>query len=56
MLVDAGGDNTTLKRHGGWKSTEVAESYIDNSLNNRLNVSDKIMTHIRIIEPSMFQI
>jgi hypothetical protein len=53
MLVDTGGDITTLKRHGGWKSTEVAEGDIDNSLNNRLNVSDKIMTHI--IEPSMLQ-
>jgi hypothetical protein len=42
MLVDAGGDNTTLKRHGGWKSTEVAESYIDNSLNNRLRAGFSI--------------
>ncbi|XP_061723705.1 uncharacterized protein LOC133529938 [Cydia pomonella] len=32
LLVDAGGDVTSLKRHGGWKSTTVAESYIDNSI------------------------
>lgn len=44
MLIDAGADVTTLKRHGGWKSTEVAEGYIDNSLNNRLNVANQIMT------------
>lgn len=34
MLVDAGGDITSLKRHGGWKSTTVAEGYIDESLQN----------------------
>ncbi|CAH1371642.1 unnamed protein product, partial [Tenebrio molitor] len=26
ILVDAGGDILSLKRHGGWKSTTVAES------------------------------
>lgn len=50
MLVDAGADVTTLKRHGGWKSTEVAESYIDNSLNSRLNVASKIMTQFNPTE------
>lgn len=34
MLVNAGGDITSLKRHGGWKSTEVAEGYIDNTFNH----------------------
>lgn len=28
LLVDAGGDITALKRHGGWKSTTVRKAYI----------------------------
>lgn len=35
MLVDAGGDLTMLKRHGGWKSSTVAEGYIDDSITNK---------------------
>lgn len=46
MLVDAGADITTLKRHGGWKSTEVAESYIDNSVNSRISIANKILGEI----------
>lgn len=29
LLVEGGADITTLKRHGGWKSNSVAESYIE---------------------------
>ncbi|KAK5645176.1 hypothetical protein RI129_006476 [Pyrocoelia pectoralis] len=47
ILVDAGGDITTLKRHGGWKSTTVAESYIDDSIQNKINVSEKILNSIQ---------
>lgn len=43
MLVDAGADITTLKRHGGWKSTTVAEGYIENSLNSRLTIANKLL-------------
>ncbi|KAL7297925.1 hypothetical protein TKK_0009095 [Trichogramma kaykai] len=28
LFVDAGADSTVLKRHGGWKSSTVAEGYI----------------------------
>ncbi|XP_031335009.1 uncharacterized protein LOC116164903 [Photinus pyralis] len=49
MLVDSGADVTMLKRHGGWKSTEVAESYIDDSENNRIAIANKIMN--AVIEP-----
>lgn len=42
LLVDAGGDITTLKRHGGWKSTSVAEGYIEDSLQNKLNTEKLI--------------
>ncbi|ERL88893.1 hypothetical protein D910_06274 [Dendroctonus ponderosae] len=32
LLVDAGASFETLKRHGKWKSSTVAEGYIDNML------------------------
>ncbi|KAJ8918180.1 hypothetical protein NQ315_014046 [Exocentrus adspersus] len=35
LLANAGGDITTVKRHGGWKSTTVAENYIDESLSTQ---------------------
>lgn len=43
FLVDAGADITSLKRHGGWKSSDVAEGYIDESLSNKLEVAKKIL-------------
>ena len=42
VLVDAGGDITLLKRHGGWKSTAVAEGYIENSLTNKKAIGSLI--------------
>jgi hypothetical protein len=33
MVVDAGGDILTLKRVGGWKSSGIAEGYVDDSIN-----------------------
>ncbi|KAJ8964154.1 hypothetical protein NQ317_001275 [Molorchus minor] len=32
LLADAGVDITTIKRHAGWKSTTVAEGYVENSI------------------------
>lgn len=46
LLVDSGGDITTLKRHGGWKSTTVAEGYIDESIANKIQVSNQILNSI----------
>lgn len=43
MLVDAGANLTCLKRHGGWKSSSVAESYIDDSITNKVDVANKIL-------------
>jgi hypothetical protein len=42
LLVDGGGDILTLKRHGGWKLSTVAESYVDES-NNKLQVSNQML-------------
>lgn len=32
LLADSGADISVLKRHGGWKSTSVAERYVEDSL------------------------
>ena len=42
LYVDSGGDITGLKRHGGWKSTTVAEGYIDESAQNKIMTADTI--------------
>ncbi|XP_063910019.1 uncharacterized protein LOC135143278 [Zophobas morio] len=46
LLVDGGGDITDLKRHGGWKSSSVAEGYIDNSVKYKLETSKKIFKQV----------
>lgn len=43
MLADAGGSMTQLKRHGGWKSAAVAESYLEDSISNKIETSKKIL-------------
>jgi hypothetical protein len=42
LLADSGGNITCIKRHGGWKSTSVAEGYIEDSLTNKILTSNKI--------------
>ncbi|KAJ3644169.1 hypothetical protein Zmor_026841 [Zophobas morio] len=39
LLVNAGGDITSLKRHSGWESTKVAESYIQESFGERVKIA-----------------
>jgi hypothetical protein len=48
-LADAGADITVLKRHGGWRSNTVAEGYIEDSVQNKLEVSSKILGNEHII-------
>ncbi|KAJ8913974.1 hypothetical protein NQ315_008966 [Exocentrus adspersus] len=40
LLANAGADVTILKRHGGWKSTFVAEKYVEESFRKSLRNSD----------------
>jgi integrase len=42
MLVEGGADLLTLKRHGGWKSSKVAEGYIEESLARKVEVSKRL--------------
>lgn len=34
--------------HGGWKSAAVAEGYVENSINNRKIIADKIFGHVDV--------
>ena len=52
LLIDAGGDITALKRHGGWKSTSVAEGYIDDSMNNKIKTASTIFQSVNPNQPS----
>ncbi|KAJ8973509.1 hypothetical protein NQ317_000437 [Molorchus minor] len=42
LLADTGADILELKRQGGWKSSTVAEGYVEESLANKLNVAKQI--------------
>uniref|UniRef100_A0A6P7GY87 Uncharacterized protein LOC114348327 n=1 Tax=Diabrotica virgifera virgifera TaxID=50390 RepID=A0A6P7GY87_DIAVI len=46
LYIDGGGDLTGLKRHGGWKSTQVAEGYIDQSMRNKATTAHTIAKEI----------
>lgn len=52
LLADAGADILTLKRHGGWRSNTVAESYVEDSIQNKVNISAKITQAINLEPPS----
>jgi integrase len=43
LLADSGADVTVVKRHGGWRSNSVVEGYIEDSLNNKIEISRKII-------------
>ncbi|KAJ8971363.1 hypothetical protein NQ317_014541 [Molorchus minor] len=43
LLADAGVDITTIKRHAGWKSTTVAEGYIENSIENKTKIVNQVL-------------
>lgn len=45
MLANSGGDLITVKKHGGWKSSAVAEGYIDSTLSKKIDISNKILTN-----------
>lgn len=43
LLANAGADISVLKRHGGWKYSTVAEGYVEDSINNKIQISNKIL-------------
>lgn len=42
VFADAGASITTLKRHGGWKSAQIAESYVEDSVQNKRKIGKSI--------------
>ncbi|MGH9701080.1 MAG: tyrosine-type recombinase/integrase [Candidatus Acidiferrales bacterium] len=42
LLVNGGGDILQLKRLGGWKSSAVAEGYVDKSTDSQLKIATRI--------------
>lgn len=43
MLANSGGDLLTVKKHGGWKSSAVAEGYVDSTITQKNKISNKIL-------------
>ncbi len=43
LLANTGVDVIALKRHGGWRSSTVAESYVEDSLQNKIDFAQKIL-------------
>lgn len=43
LLANKGVDVFGLKRHGGWRSSTVAESYVEDSLQNKIEFAQKIL-------------
>lgn len=43
MLANSGSNITNIKRHGGWKSSTVAESYIEDSIENKKKIAHNIL-------------
>lgn len=48
LLADSGASISTLKRHGGWKSSTVAEGYVEDSVENKTKITSKITEFINI--------
>lgn len=48
VLADSGDNLTTLKRHGGWKSSTVAEGYIEESIENKSKIESAISCAINL--------
>ena len=43
LLANSGEEITNIKRLGGWKSTSVAEGYLEESINQKKEMSNKIL-------------
>lgn len=46
LLADSGADLLTIKRHGGWKSSSVAEGYLEDSVGNKKRIGQRIASTI----------
>lgn len=46
LLANSGANVTSIKQLGGWRSSTVAEGYVENSLTNRKNIYEGIMNPV----------
>jgi hypothetical protein len=44
LLANAGADMSVIKRHGAWKSSNVAEGYVDDSLENKKKICKLLLS------------
>lgn len=51
-LAERGGDLITIKQHGGWKSSTVAEGYIETSLKKKIEVAQMFSSASASTQPS----
>ena len=42
LLANKGADFLSIKRHGGWRSSTVAEGYVEESIQNKIQVAQTI--------------
>jgi integrase len=42
-LADASGDKDTIMQLGGWKSSTVAENYVESSVESKKRVAERIL-------------
>lgn len=43
LLANTGVEVLTLKRHGGWKSSSIAETYVADSIANKKAIANKVL-------------
>uniref|UniRef100_A0A1Y1M608 Tyr recombinase domain-containing protein n=1 Tax=Photinus pyralis TaxID=7054 RepID=A0A1Y1M608_PHOPY len=43
LLAESGANITEIKKHGGWKSTSVAEGYLDQSITHKKAIAERII-------------
>ncbi|KAK4874768.1 hypothetical protein RN001_014128 [Aquatica leii] len=54
-LANRGGNLITIRKHGGWKSSAVAEGYIDVTIAKKFEVAQKLSQHFAtstVVKPS----
>ncbi|KAI4467934.1 hypothetical protein MML48_2g00007959 [Holotrichia oblita] len=53
ILADNGGDILSLKRHGGWKSSTVAEGYVEDSITDKKRIASIVQGTTVNYEPDL---
>lgn len=52
LLANTGVNTLSLKKHGGWKSSAIAESYVGDSTCQKLNIANRILSGVNHSVPS----